>query len=330
MAMHKQYRHLTLRERGQIMFMSRWGKSISQIARELGWHKSTVSRELRRNADALNYYSDESAQLCATHRRQQASRRPRLRNERIRSYVLEKLKSGWSPEIIAGRLKRDIADCTISHEAIYQYVYHPATPERDELIRCLRRAHRRRRTRHIGRQSHNTRIPNRISIHERSAAIATRAEFGHWEGDSLVSRRSRAALCSLVERKSRYLKLTRVRRRGAKETYGAIVQCLGPLPELARQTLTLDNASEHVCHEWVTRTLGIRCYFCDPYSSWQRATNENTNGLIRWYFPKRTDFGRITQAEIERVELAINSRPKKCLDYRTPLEVAAPFVALQR
>ena len=195
------------------MFMSRWGKSISQIARELGWHKSTVSRELRRNADALNYYSDESAQLCATHRRQQASRRPRLRNERIRSYVLEKLKSGWSPEIIAGRLKRDIADCTISHEAIYQYVYHPATPERDELIRCLRRAHRRRRTRHIGRQSHNTRIPNRISIHERSAAIATRAEFGHWEGDSLVSRRSRAALCSLVERKSRYLKLTRVRRR---------------------------------------------------------------------------------------------------------------------
>ena len=144
-----------------------------------------------------------------------------------------------------------------------------------------------------------------------------------------MSRRSKAALCSLVERQSRLLKLIRVRRRGAKETYGAVVKRLGPLPEPARQTLTLDNASEHVCHEQITRTIGTKCYFCDPYSAWQRATNENTNGLVRWYFPKRTDFGRITRAEIERVELAINSRPRKCLDYRTPLEVAAPFVALR-
>jgi len=312
------------------MFLFRWGRNSTAIATQLNRNKSTISRELRRNVDAvLKYYSDESAQLRTIHRRQRASRRPRLKNERIQSYVLDKLDSGWSPEIISGRMKRDLVNDTISPEAIYQYIYHPTTPERDELIKCLRRAHRHRRTRHIGRQSHNTRITNRISIHERSAAVATRDEFGHWEGDSLVSSRSKAALCSLVERQSRLLKLARVRRRAAKKIQGAIVKQLGPLPELARQTLTLDNASEHVCHEQVTRTLGIKCYFCDPYSAWQRATNENMNGLIRWYFPKRTDFGRITQAEIERVELAINSRPRKCLDYRTPLEAAAPFVALQ-
>jgi len=327
--MVKKYGHLGLRERGQIMFMSRWGKSISEIARELGRNKSTISRELHRNAQSfLNYYSDESAQLRAVHRRQQASRRYRLRNEIIRSYVLDRLEIGWSPEIIAGRMKHDLPGQRISHEAIYQYVYHPNTPERDELILCLRRAHRRRRTRRIDRKSRNMRIPNRISIAERPMAVSSRDEFGHWEGDTLVSRRSKVALCSLVERKSRLLELSRIPRRSAREIHATVVKRLGVLPESARRTLTLDNASEHVCHEQITASIGTRCYFCDPYSAWQRGTNENTNGLIRWYFPKGTDFARLTQIEIEAVESAINSRPRKCLDYKTPSEVAASLVAL--
>ena len=331
MVMDKKYGHLGLRERGQIMFMSSWGKSISQIARELGRNKGTISRELQRNAQPfLDCYSDESAQLRAVRRRQEASRRYRLKNEIIRAYVLDKLGIGWSPETIAGRMKRDLPGQRISHEAIYQYVYHPNTPDRKELIACLRRHHRRRRPRGSGRRSRNVRIPNRISIDKRPAVVMSRRQFGHWEGDSLVSSRNSVALCSLVERKSRLLRLTRIRRRGARETQAAIVSRLGGLPRSARRTLTLDNASEHVCHKQITQTIGTRCYFCDPYSAWQRGTNENANGLIRWYFPKGTDFARLTQVEIERVELALNNRPRKCLGFRTPLEVAAPLVALRR
>lgn len=329
MVMHRPYRHLILQERGQLMFLQQWGKSISEIAEILGRSKSTISRELRRNQNPiLNFYSDESAHGLATRRRHQASRRYRLKSEHIRCYVTDKLEAGWSPEIIAGRMKRDLTGCSISHEAIYQYVYHPDTPERIDLIRGLRRHHRRRRHRGTGRKSRNMRIPNRISIDDRPQAVAYRRQFGHWEGDSLVSSRSRSALCTLVERKSRFLKIGRVRRRGAREIHAAVVKQLGPLPTSARRTLTLDNASEHVCHEKITSTIGTRCYFCDPYAAWQRGTNENTNGLIRWYFPKGTDFARLTRVEIEAVESAINNRPRKCLDYKTPLEVAAPFVAL--
>jgi transposase, IS30 family len=328
--MHKQYRHLSQRERGQIMFMSDFGLTVAQIATRLERDRATIYREMRRNkSPIMTHYSDECAQLHATHRRRQASHRYRLKDERIRTYVVEKLRIGWSPEIIAGRMKRDLPGTTISHEAIYQYAYHPDTAERNELISCLRRAHRRRRNRRSGRRSRNSRIPNRISISKRPSVVDERRQFGHWEGDSLVSSRNTTALCSLVERKSRFLRLVRIRRRGARGTYTAMVGQLGPLPESARRTLTLDNASEHVCHEKLTKTIGIRCYFCDPYSSWQRATNENTNGLIRWYFPKGTDFARLTEVEIKQVELALNSRPRKCLDFKTPLEVAGRFVALQ-
>lgn len=312
------------------MFLSRDGRSISEIARLLNRNKSSIARELQRHTHpVLHDYSDERAQLRATRRRQQASQRFRLKDALIRSYVIEKLKAGWSPEIIAGRIQQDRPGCRISHEAIYQYVYHPDTPERDELISYLRRAHRRRRNRSKNRKSRNVRIPNRISIDERPPVVARRHQFGHWEGDCMVSSRSRVALCSLVERKSRLLKLVRIRHRGAEEVHRAVINRLGWLPRPARKTLTLDNASEHVCHEQITEDIGTKCYFCDPYSAWQRATNENTNGLIRWYFPKGTDFARLTQAEIERVELALNTRPRKCLGFKTPLEVAAPFVALQ-
>jgi len=329
--MHKKYRHLSRDERGKIMYLSMWGKKASQIAVLLGRHKSTILRELCRNTSPYwDYYTDESAQLKADRRRKQASQRYRLKNERIRSYVEHKLKAGWSPEIIAGRIGLDWPGCTISHEAIYQYVYHLDKPERDEYIGCLRRSHRRRRKRGTGKTQRKSRIPNRISIDNRPVAVERRRQFGHWEGDSLVSSRNSVALYSLVERKTRLLRLERVRRRDSKRTARTIIKCLGPLPQSARRTLTLDNGLEHVRHEAITGAIGTRCFFCDPYSAWQRGTNENTNGRIRWYFPKGTDFSRLTRVEIKRVESAINSRPMKCLGFRTPLEAAARFVALRR
>jgi IS30 family transposase len=330
-AMHRKYRHLSRVERGQIMFMSRWGKGVSQIARELGWHKSTISRELRRNRDyLLGYYWDENAQRRTDSRRQAASRRYRMKNERIRSYVREKLEAGWSPELISGRIGLDLPGCGISHEAIYQYIYHLEGLERDTYIRCLRRSHRRRRKRGTGKAQRKSRIPTRISIEERPAVVESREQMGHWEGDSLVSSRNSVMLYSLVERRTRMVKLTRIRGRDGKRTAAAIVRRLGPLPPEARRTLTLDNGFEHTRHEQITEAIGTRCFFCDPYSAWQRGTNENRNGLIRYFFPKGTDFARLTQAEIERVELAINTRPMKCLGFKTPLEVADRLVALRR
>jgi len=330
-AMHEQrYRHLSRTERGCIMYMSRSGWSISRIASELGWNKSTISRELRRNADPIRGgYTDENAQFHAGRRREQASQRYRLKNERIRSYVTGKLQNGWSPEIIAGRIKLDLPGYSVSHETIYQYIYHLERPERDEYIGYLRRSHCHRRKRRAGKGQRKSRIPNRISIKDRPAAVAGRRQFGHWEGDSLVSSRNSVALYSLVERKTRLVKIVRVWRRDGKRTAAATINRLRSLPKCARRTLTLDNGIEHMQHEKITEATGIRCYFCDPYSAWQRGTNENRNGLIRYYFPKGTDFAKLANVEIERVESALNNRPMKCLGYRTPLEAAARFVALR-
>jgi IS30 family transposase len=328
--MHGRYRHVSRDERGKIMFMSRWGKNCSEIAALLGRHRSTILRELRRNVSQYDScYADESAQIWADRRRERASHRGRLRDAGVRSYVKEKLRVGWSPELIAGRSRLELPGSSVSHETIYQYVYHLELPERQEYIGYLARSHRRRRHRGTGKGQRKSRIPNRISITDRPQAVALRRQMGHWEGDSLVSSRNTTVLYSLVERRTRLVKLVRVRGRDGRRTAAAIISRLGPLPERARRTLTMDNGFEHTRHELVTAAIDIRCYFCDPYAAWQRGTNENRNGLVRRYFPKGTDFARLTRAEIERVELTINNRPMKCLGYRTPLEAAARFVALR-
>jgi IS30 family transposase len=329
-AMHGRYRHVSRDERGKIMFMSRWGKNCSEIAALLGRHRSTILRELRRNVSQYDScYADESAQIWADRRRERASNRGRLRDAGIRSYVEKKLEVGWSPELIAGRIRLDLPGSSVSHETIYQYVYHLVLPVRQEYIGYLARSHRRRRHRGTGKGQRKSRIPNRISIADRPQAVALRKQMGHWEGDSMVSSRNTTVLYSLVERRTRLVKLVRVRGRDGKRTAAAIISRLGPLPKKARRTLTMDNGFEHRCHERIAEAIGIRCYFCDPFSAWQRGTNENRNGMVRRYFPKGTDFARVTRAEIERVESAINNRPMKCLGFETPLEAAARFVALR-
>jgi transposase, IS30 family len=330
-AMHRRYRHLSRIERGKIMYLKTWGLSLSQIALELDRDKSTISRELRRNRQLLvEYYLDDSAQTRADRRRKQASQGYRLKNRRIRSYVEGKLQGGWSPEIVAGRIKLDLPGCSISHEAIYQYVYQLDEPKRSEYIKYLHLSHRKRRKRSSTKAQRKSRIPNRISIDERPAAVESRRQPGHWEGDSMVSSRSSAVIYSLVERKTRLVKLVRVWGRDGKRTAAAVISRLGSLPKKGRRTLTMDNGFEHTRHEWITAAIGIRCYFCDPYSAWQRGTNENRNGIVRRYFPKGTDFSRLTNAEIRRVESIINNRPMRCLGFRTPNEAASRSVALRR
>jgi len=328
--MRKQYIHLSIFERDKITVMLSEKKSLGEIGKELGRSKSTISRELKRNSSPeYKLYLSHRAHARSVLRREAASSRPRLKDNHVKLYVHDKLNEGWSPEQISGRIGIDFPGFSISHEAIYQYVYSAETVERQELIQCLRRAHRKRKSKGICRKVRKTKIPNRISIEQRPAAVEPRLEAGHWESDSLVSRKSHAALNSLVERKSRLLRLTKLNRKTAASTREVIVERLKDLPVEARKTLTMDNGTENAEHQEITVAIGIKCYFAHPYASWERGTNENINGLIRWYLPKGTDFNTITNEQIARIESLINNRPKKCLDYKTPLEVASQFVALR-
>lgn len=321
---------MTMEEREMMAQMHWEGTGVREIAKVLGRDKGTISRELKRNASPkYRCYTPCQAQKRTDTRRTEASRRPRLKEEDIRQYVEEKLSVGWSPELIAGRLRMDHPGKTISYEAIYQYIYHPTTEDREELIACLRRAHRKRKAKGIGRKQKKTKIPNRVSIEQRPLSVDNRRVYGHWEGDSLVSRKSLAALQSLTERKSRLLLLSKLDRKGAKETAMAVIDRLGALPEDMRRSITFDNGTENAQHETITSKLGIKCFFAHPYASWERGTNEHINGLVRWYLPKGTDFSKITDEQIAQIEAAINSRPRKCLGFKTPIEAVASFVALQ-
>jgi transposase, IS30 family len=328
--MPKPYKHLSQEERELIAQMYWEQKSLVKIAEALGRDKGTISRELKRNsAPTYKRYTPCRAQARSSERKSQANSHERLKNDQVRQYVREKLAQDWSPELIAGRIMMDLPGCAISHEAIYQYIYHPQTPDRLEMISHLRRAHRRRRTKGLNRKEQKTKIPNRIPIEARPKAVDKRRQFGHWEGDSLISRQSKAALNSLTERKSRLLLLTWLDRKGAVETNQAIIRRLKGFSENGRRTLTLDNGSENAQHEKLTARLGIQCYFAHPYSAWERGTNEHINGLIRWYLPKRTDFAKITKEQIRQIEYRINNRPRKCLGFKTPLEIAYSSVALR-
>lgn len=329
--MGKQYGHLSIDERERIAQLRNEGKGLSEIARQLGRNKGTISRELKRNGSLLyKSYTPCRAQNRSEERRRAASRRERLRDETVRQYVREKLFAGWAPEQISGRLPLDHRGLSISPEAIYQYVYDAKTEAREELIACLRRSHKKRKQRAAGRKQKKTKIPNRVSIEDRPQSVEGRRTYGHWEGDSMISRKSTAALNSLTERKCKITLLTRMKRKGAKETSEAVIKRLGALPQKFRRTLTFDNGTENAGHETITEKIGVKCYFAHPYASWERGTNENANGLVRWYFPKGTDFAKITDQQIAFVESQLNNRPRKCLGFRTPIEVAASAVALRR
>lgn len=284
--MENYYFQLSMGEREWIAIMRSQGRTVSEIARALSRHKSTIAREVRRNGSRVyDCYLGHRAQARALVRQAVARQRPRLKNDRIRRYVIEQLKAHWSPEIIAGCIGQAHPGLAISHslrdtdvEAIYQYVYHPTTPQRRALIGCLWRAHRKRKKKGLGRKERRTKIPNRIPIDDRPAVVAARTRFGDWERDSLISRKSAAALNTLTERKSRLVLLTKLPRKGAVETAQAIVNRLSQFPTAGRRTLTLDNGTEHVLHETITDTIDTECYFCHPYCSWERGTNEQING----------------------------------------------------
>lgn len=357
-------KHKKLTETERIL-LSEWkteGLSNKECAKRLSRHASTIGREVTRNITRVavsdnNWemiYEPSHAHHVAMQRKQNAfiAKQP-LKNKKIFSYVLERLRWGWSPEQIAGRLKfvdhPGDRSWHICHETIYAFIYKEKTDMTKQGIKqqsilnkrlsgkektvvtitdngrslweYLRRKQVRRRKK-SGRKSQRIRIPDRVSIHNRPKIIEKRKQFGHWEGDSIVGLGHASGLHTEYERVASFIRFEKMVRITASEAALAAQKIFEPLPKHAKRSTTLDNGSEHVAH----KKFGIQAYFADPYSSWQRGGNENANMWIRYYFPKRTDFSTITDEELKDVEWELNNRPRKRLNFKTPQEVFTKYL----
>lgn len=240
------------------------------------------------------------------------------------SCVIDKLRNGWSPEQISGRLKLERGCQIISHESIYRFIYDPKNKDK-KLWEYLTRKQRKRYKKY-GRKVQRTRIPNRVSIHARGKRVNNRKQFGHWEADSVIGKQTKSKIIHTeVERKTRYLQAIIINSKLSTDTIEAQKQIFSKLPA---KTVTMDNGTEFVKHEELNQ-LGIKTYFADPYCSGQRGTNENTNGLIRRYLPKKTSFENLAQEDLDDIVFEINNRPRKVLQFSTPFEVLQKSLSIK-
>ncbi len=323
--MNTKYHRLTLAEREEISRGLWADENFSQIAKRIGFYPSAVSREVHRNVQRKRHsYSAIKAQERTELNNKKRGRKKKLEsNEFLRSYVYEKLKKEWSPEEIAKRIKLDYADdksMIISHETIYQHLYClPRGELKKELMKGLRQERKMRQPRkyaHYRRQ----RIQDIISISERPKETEDRIVPGHWEGDLIIGKRLTSALGTLVERTTRLTLLVPLKKKDALSVRTAFARSFKQIPKQFKKTLTYDRGTEMSEHKLFTEETKIQVYFADPSSPWQRGTNENTNGLIRQYFPKGTDFNEVPIQSIEEAERRLNSRPRKVLGFYTPSE----------
>lgn len=323
------YTHLTIEEREQIQLLL-WDKcSVREIAKRLDRNPSSISREIKRNKPPIRtQYAPRLANERALKKRKSRGRTDRLKNDTVRDYVVSHLKLGWSPEQIAGCIFKDIGE-HISHEAIYQYIYAQIhrdgygtlRPGKEDLRPYLARRHK-RRARRGGRAVQKTeRFEKLPSIHDRPKAVEKRIQLGHWEDDLIIGSAATQHLKTINERVSGLVFIERVKDATMAESSRAVTKRLQTIPKEYLKTLTRDRGSENRGYKDLEKTLSIQCFFADPYSSFQRGSNENLNGLIRRFFPKKTNFATITDDQIRTVEYLLNSRPRKRLGYKTPYEV---------
>jgi IS30 family transposase len=311
------YKHIVPEERDFLAMMLSSGLTQKEIAKQLGRHPSTISREIKRNGSCVRHnYLAILAQKRAEARSQNSHRKDRLKNSSVRNYVIDKLKNGYTPEQIAGRIRLDLGLKT-NHESIYLFVYY----ERMDLVKYLVRGHRKRRKRAIKSGKRIVKIPNRTMITERPEEINKRESWGHWEADTVISRASKESLAVIRERKMQLMFIMKIKRKNAESFKLAIIRMMKKVPKKYRKTITLDNGLENAAHEEIARELGVRIYFCNPYHSWEKGGVENGIGLIRRYFPKKTDFALISKRQVAKVESWLNNRPRKTLGFLTPLEV---------
>jgi IS30 family transposase len=318
--MAKKQQYLTYTDRIQIEIYVRAKLKPERIAERLGRDPSVISRELKRNKGEYLEYSADHAQYFAERRASQTDRRKLLKYPKLLAYVKEKLNIDWSPEQISGRLKKVPSERpegqTVSHEAIYGYIYE----EEPHLHHRLRRKHWERQTKG-GRHRNKPVIPDRVPIAERPAEVEDKTILGHFESDSMVGKGHKGGLSVQYGRGMQLAKIHKMRNFTPEETNEAIQATLAALPDDFTKSFTLDNGTENYQH----KTWNIPTYFCDPYKPWQKGGVENMNGLIRQYVPKGTDIRKITDEQIRMIEYRLNSRPRKGLDYQTPLEVLAEY-----
>jgi len=324
------YKHFTIEEREKLQLMWWERKSVRSMAKALNRSPSSVSRELKRNFPSeRKVYAPRLAHERALRKRRNRGREDRLKNDTIRRYVTKHLKLRWSPEQISGRMKIDIGEY-ISHEAIYQYIYAQIhrdgwgylRPGHKDLRLCLRRRRKRRWKKGL-RRCQRVFKPRGASIDERPSVVEERIRIGDWEGDTVESRDHKPGINTLVERATGLVFITKLSGKTSEATTKVVTARMDNLPSNLRHTLTIDNGPENQDWQTLEAQTGLRCYFAHPYRSSERGTNENTNGLIRDYFPKRTDFTTIPDEDISFVEKELNTRPRKRHGYLTPLEVAS-------
>ena len=309
----KGYTQLTREQRYQIYALVKTGQTQTTMAMVVGVHTATISRELRRNRGHRGYRPRQAHRLAQA--RQAHTRRTRLPPTAWQQ-VEALVRQSWSPEQIHGRLKREHG-VAISHEWIYQYIYRDKRAG-GELYRSLRCQKARRKR--YGTYSRRGHIPNQTSIEQRPTVVNTRQRIGDWEGDTIIGKGHRGAFVTLVERKSKYTVAHGVSQKTAPAVRDAVIHGLGP--HKARvHTITYDNGREFSDHAGMAHALEATIYFAHPYASWERGVNENTNGLIRQYFPKSRDLTSVNEEELANVIESLNHRPRKTLGFQTPHEV---------
>ena len=324
---------LTLAEREEISRAVVAGHSIRSIATSLGRAPSTISREIKRNGGQECYRASQADQAAWDR-----ARRPKtcklVENRTLAHIVADKLQLQWSPEQIAGWLKRTYPgdeNYQVSHETIYRSLFIQARGAlKKELLQHLRRTRVMRRSRHHTQKTDNHgRITDAVSISERPATVEDRAVPGHWEGDLLFGSKN-SQIATLVERHTRYVMLVKVASKDTETVINALIKNARKLPQELYKSLTWDRGKEMADHKRFTLATDIKVYFCDPQNPWQRGTNENTNGLLRQYFPKGTDLSAYSQAKLNAVARKLNERPRKTLNYETPAERFRPICCVDR
>lgn len=306
------YTQLTQEQRYQICAMLKIGQNQTEIAETIGKHKSTISREVRRNRGQRGY-RPKQAQQMSLDRRKKA--KPRIQ-ESTWALIESKLQEDWSPEQIADWLKRN-TDIQVSHERIYQYIL--ADKRTGGRLYKHLRCQKKRRKRYGG-YDRRGKLPNRRSIEERPEIVDQRQRIGDWEVDTMIGKGHRQAIVTLTERKSRFSLLRKIKRRKAKLVSAAVIDLLQPVADRSH-TITADNGKEFADHERIAHELEISFFFAHPYAAWERGANENMNGLVRQYIPKNRDLSSVTDEELLQIMNKLNHRPRKCLDFKTPFQV---------
>jgi len=311
----RKYTQLTQGQRYQIYAFLKAGFLQTQIASEIGVHKSTISREIRRNRGKKGY-RPKQANLMAGNRRQNAKKHIKMMPEVI-ALIEELISEDFSPDQVSGFLARN-HNINISHERIYQHILNDRI-NGGSLFKHLRQSHKKRKKRY-GSYSRRGQIKDRISIDERPSIVDSKKRIGDWEIDTIIGKNHKGALLSIVERKSKFTLIAKLQEKSAEMAANAAIDLLKPFANKVL-TITADNGKEFADHKHINKSLKADVYFAHPYHSWERGLCENTNGLIRQYFPKGSDFNPIKQKHVQMVMDRLNNRPRKLLGYKTPNEV---------